>query len=174
MLGSITDSICLQPTGIRIRLNAMRNQVTALARNMICVMIQNSAENGLLTLIPLQLWAGYAICISQVLLCNKHSKPNLLAPDSMSKQFGLGLVELFCLSCLGSLKPLQLAYESHESWLILDGLFHVWLLAGVVKLHVFRRLTQAFSHGNWVPKTVSPNVQALFKSLIESFLLIFH
>lgn len=52
MLGSITDSICLQPTGIRIRLNAMRNQVTALARNMICVMIQNSAENGLCSFEP--------------------------------------------------------------------------------------------------------------------------
>ena len=47
--------LCLQLIGVRIRLNVMRNKVTALARNMICIMTQNSAENGLLTLIPLQL-----------------------------------------------------------------------------------------------------------------------
>ena len=55
MLGSVIDFFCLQLTGVRIRLNVMRNKVTALARNMICVMTQNSAEDGLLTLIPLQL-----------------------------------------------------------------------------------------------------------------------
>ena len=97
-------------------------------------MTQNSAEDGLLTLIPLQLWAGYAVCIGQVLLCNKYSKPNLLTPDSMSRQFGLVSVELLCLSCLDSLKSLQLAYESHESWLILGDLFRIWFFARVDKL----------------------------------------
>lgn len=134
MLGSVTDLFCLQLTGVRIRLNVMRNQATALGRNMICVVTQNSAENGLLTLIPLQLWAGSAVCISHVLLCNKYSKPNLLTPDSMSRQYGLVSVELLCLSCLGSLKSLQLAYELHESWLILGDLFHIWFFARVDKL----------------------------------------
>lgn len=96
----------------------------------------------LLTLIPLQLWTGYAICISQMSLCNKHSKHNLLVPDSVSKQFELDSVKLFYLSCLGSLKPLTSGSDSHESWLILDGLIYVSLLVRVNKLHVFNRLTQ--------------------------------
>lgn len=46
MLGSVTDSFCLQPTRVWVRLNAMRNHVTAPVRNVICIMTQNSAENG--------------------------------------------------------------------------------------------------------------------------------
>lgn len=120
----------------------MSNAFIALARTMICVMTQNSAENG-----PhsntLQRWAGYAICISQMSLCNKHSKHNLLAPDSASKRCGLGSSELMYLSCLGSFRPLQSACESWRvDWpwvaLSMSGFWLGWISyvssAGSLKL----------------------------------------